>query len=161
MSIMFMLMTSLSMLFLWLKHPLSMGLTLICQTLVIALFMGMKLGSFFLSYIIVIIMLSGALVLFIYMTSVASNEKFQTSLKLIIMWMITNFIVYISQDKVELMEGGPFNKMDIKYEEVMLIKMFNSSSGMITIMMIIYLFLTMIVVSNIASSSEGPLRKKS
>nr|YP_008592450.1 NADH dehydrogenase subunit 6 [Eusthenes cupreus]AFY16816.1 NADH dehydrogenase subunit 6 [Eusthenes cupreus] len=160
MSILFMFMVSLSILFLWLKHPLSMGFVLICQTLIIAMLAGMSLSSFLLSYIIVIIMMSGALVLFIYMASVASNEKFQTPLTLIMLFILINLITFIMQDKTDEMSGYINNFLNMKPEDLMLIKMFNSSSGFITVAMIIYLLLTMIVVSNIASSSEGPLRKK-
>nr|YP_010026168.1 NADH dehydrogenase subunit 6 [Mattiphus splendidus]QOQ37003.1 NADH dehydrogenase subunit 6 [Mattiphus splendidus] len=160
MSILFTLMVSLSMLFLLLKHPLSMGFVLICQTLVIAMVTGMSLGSFLLSYIIVIIMMSGALVLFIYMASVASNEKFQTPLSLIMSLMVLMVITFSIQDKTEETKMFMKTNFSMKTEDLMLFKVFNTSSGLITIIMIFYLLLTMIVVSNIASSLEGPLRSK-
>nr|AWN56260.1 NADH dehydrogenase subunit 6 [Euschistus heros] len=75
-------MVLLSMMMMWMNHPLSMGLILILQTIMIAMIAGFMAKSFFFSYIITIIMLSGALVLFIYMASVASNEKFNSHVKL-------------------------------------------------------------------------------
>nr|YP_009654820.1 NADH dehydrogenase subunit 6 [Megymenum gracilicorne]QCI09388.1 NADH dehydrogenase subunit 6 [Megymenum gracilicorne] len=152
------LMTSLSLLFLWMKHPLSMGFILICQTFVVAVIIGMTLSSFLLSYIIIIIMLSGVLVLFTYMASVASNEKFQSSMSLMISFTITNFIIYMTSSNFMEMVTYPNNKI---YSEMMyLIKMYSTSSAYITIMMILYLLITMIVTSNIATTTEGPLRIK-
>nr|YP_009485705.1 NADH dehydrogenase subunit 6 [Tessaratoma papillosa]AVZ00841.1 NADH dehydrogenase subunit 6 [Tessaratoma papillosa] len=160
MSILYMMMVSLSLLFLWLKHPLSMGFVLICQTIIIAMLTGMSMGSFLLSYIIVIIMMSGALVLFIYMASVASNEKFQTPVMLTFFFLIMNIMIFMSQDEMSKSNSFMNNSMNMKIDEIMLTKLFNTSTAIITMMMIMYLLLSMIVVSNIASSAEGPLRVK-
>nr|YP_009643373.1 NADH dehydrogenase subunit 6 [Adrisa magna]AMR75004.1 NADH dehydrogenase subunit 6 [Adrisa magna] len=154
-----MIMISLAITFLWLKHPLSMGLILICQTFIVAMLTGMMLSSFLFSYIIVIIMLSGALVLFIYMASVASNEKFQTPIKLIILYMLINTIMPFLMDKSDHLEHK-MNLVNMKPEILSLMQLFNSTSAYITMMMILYLLLTMIIVSNIASVKGGPLRMK-
>nr|UCC45984.1 NADH dehydrogenase subunit 6 [Eumenotes sp. HEM140] len=152
-------MTSLSMLMLWMKHPLSMGIILMCQTLMIAMIMGKLMGSFMFSYIIMIIMMSGALVLFIYMASVASNEKFKMSFMLMIIFMMINIIFYMMLNSTNTYE--PLNNLIIiNKENLSLIKIYNSMSAYITIMMMIYLLLTMIIVPNIAKTSEGALKMK-
>nr|YP_010535243.1 NADH dehydrogenase subunit 6 [Megacopta caliginosa]UYA97678.1 NADH dehydrogenase subunit 6 [Megacopta caliginosa]UYA97691.1 NADH dehydrogenase subunit 6 [Megacopta caliginosa] len=147
--------TSIAMLMMFMKHPLSMGFLLILQTLIVAMITGMLMKSFLLSYIIMIIMLSGALVLFIYMASVASNEKFQTSMKMFMMLMLTMLISYTMTSQISWMSS---------YSELMetksLSKLFNNTSMYMTIMMMLYLLFTMIVASNIASIHEGPLRMK-
>nr|AVJ52577.1 NADH dehydrogenase subunit 6 [Homaemus proteus] len=152
-------MISLSIMFLWLNHPLSMGFILILQTMMIALAAGMMLSNFFFSYIIVIIMLSGALVLFIYMASVASNEKFKTPITMMILFVMMFGISTLSINKLIMVNEPPFNN-NMSYSMVTLTKLFNSMSAYLTVMMIFYLLLTMIIVSFIASSSEGPLRMK-
>nr|AVJ52584.1 NADH dehydrogenase subunit 6 [Odontoscelis fuliginosa] len=157
MTIMYSTMISLSMMFLWLKHPLSMGFILVIQTMIIAIMAGYMLSNFFFSYIIMIIMLSGALVLFIYMASVASNEKFKTPVN-----MFMSFLMFM------LLSSMIIHNMYMYYEPylnnmhsiITLIKLFNTMSAYLTIMMILYLLLTMIIVSFIASSKEGPLRMK-
>nr|QVV96019.1 NADH dehydrogenase subunit 6 [Coridius brunneus] len=158
MNLLLTIMMSLSIMLMWLNHPLSMGLMLICQTMIMSMIIGLSLGSFLFSYIIMIIMLSGALVLFIYMASVASNEKFQTSIKLLIMFIIINIIIYVLM--CDNSNKSSFIDMNIKMETMTLIKLYGSMSAYITMMMIMYLLLTMIVVSNIATVSEGPLRMK-
>nr|AVJ52569.1 NADH dehydrogenase subunit 6 [Cryptacrus comes] len=157
MMISYSLLITLSIMFLWLKHPMSMGFTLIMQTMVIAIISGMMLNNFFFSYIITIIMLSGALVLFIYMASVASNEKFKTSMNMMFTLLITMMLTMFITSNINLMEQPSNNNKDMIMS---LTKLFNSMSIYMTMMIIIYLLLTMIIVSHIANTQEGPLRMK-
>nr|YP_008815293.1 NADH dehydrogenase subunit 6 [Oncocephalus breviscutum]AGO28010.1 NADH dehydrogenase subunit 6 [Oncocephalus breviscutum] len=154
-----------STMFMMMNHPLSMGLWLIMQTIMIALITGVMINMFWFSYILIITMLSGALVLFIYMASVASNEKFQKPMTIMTMLIpmmllssITLFMVdQLSWSKVwSTMNWNPMmnNELDS------LLKMFNLHNMFITIMLVLYLFLTMIVISYIANTYEGPLRMK-
>nr|YP_010022283.1 NADH dehydrogenase subunit 6 [Pentatoma semiannulata]QOL12473.1 NADH dehydrogenase subunit 6 [Pentatoma semiannulata] len=152
----FMIMLSLSLL--WLNHPLSMGLILIIKTMITAAIVGYMMKSFFFSYIIIIIMLSGALVLFIYMASIASNEKFNLSVKMVLS-MITTLALSMLMTML-IISNNYFNFEMKMNESISLIKIFNMMSAKLTMMMIIYLLLTMIVVSNIAKVIEGPLRMK-
>nr|YP_010222612.1 NADH dehydrogenase subunit 6 [Pentatoma metallifera]UCC46075.1 NADH dehydrogenase subunit 6 [Pentatoma metallifera] len=145
----------LSLFLLHLNHPLSMGLILIMKTLITATIIGFMLKSFFFSYIIIIIMLSGALVLFIYMASVASNEMFDLSIKMIMLGFSSYAMIMMMFD---LFNYNYFNYTMYLNESISLIKIFNTISAKLTIMIIIYLLLTMIVVSNIAKVVEGPLR---
>nr|QCI09258.1 NADH dehydrogenase subunit 6 [Aponsila sp. FS-2019] len=156
MYVLYSLMTSIALMMMFLKHPMSMGFMLIMQTMVIAMITGMFMKSFLMSYIIVIIMLSGALVLFIYMASVASNEKFKMSIKMFIM---VPLITLMSSGYLYLFGG-----MNMQEESEMIIKsvmkLFNNLSMYMTMMMMVYLLFTMIVASNIANTNEGPLRMK-
>nr|YP_009630485.1 NADH dehydrogenase subunit 6 [Erthesina fullo]QBR54803.1 NADH dehydrogenase subunit 6 [Erthesina fullo]UAJ48737.1 NADH dehydrogenase subunit 6 [Erthesina fullo] len=157
MNLLFSTMMTLSFLLTWLKHPLSMGLILILQTMMTALISGYMLTSFFFSYIITMIMLSGALVLFIYMASIASNEKFKSSYMLL--WMSLAFLLlcYIYMYNYNM----NYYINNVEYNEtISLIKLFNTTTAQMTMMMIFYLFITMIVVSNIAKVNDGPLRMK-
>nr|YP_009654768.1 NADH dehydrogenase subunit 6 [Cloresmus pulchellus]QCI09323.1 NADH dehydrogenase subunit 6 [Cloresmus pulchellus] len=149
---------TLSLIFLVLKHPLGMGITIIAQTMIIAMMTGLMLKSFWFSYIIVITMLSGMLVLFIYMASVASNEKFNMSYKLItmsVMLALTSLILQMIMN-----EQNEFMNIEASTEKLSLNVMFNCKFKMITITMVLYLLFTMITVSFIVNISEGPLRMK-
>nr|YP_010303524.1 NADH dehydrogenase subunit 6 [Anaxilaus musgravei]QUT09476.1 NADH dehydrogenase subunit 6 [Anaxilaus musgravei] len=158
MNIMVTLMIMMSLFLLIMNHPLSMGFILIIQTIITAMVIGYLMKSFLFSYIIIIIMLSGALVLFIYMASVASNEKFKfpiiySAMNIIMSLMIFIYLKY-NNNNWEL------NNLQMN-EKISLIKIFNTLNFTITIMMITYLLLTMIAVSNIAKVTEGPLRMSS
>nr|YP_009654677.1 NADH dehydrogenase subunit 6 [Hoplistodera incisa]QCI09206.1 NADH dehydrogenase subunit 6 [Hoplistodera incisa] len=158
MNLLLSMMITMSLILLSLNHPLSMGLILIIQTLITATIAGYMMSSFFFSYIVIIIMLSGALVLFIYMASVASNEKFKSPVKNMIISFIFSMMMFIIMYNFN-------NKQFMNYmymnETISLIKIFNMMTAQLTLMMIMYLLLTMIVISNVAKVTEGPLRMKS
>nr|UBI44024.1 NADH dehydrogenase subunit 6 [Eysarcoris gibbosus] len=156
MNLLLSMMITLSFCLMMLNHPLSMGFILIIQTLITAMIMGMMMKSFLFSYIIIIIMLSGVLVLFIYMASVASNEKFNTPIMIIPVMLIIMGMTYLS---IKLTINVQINSV-VMNESISLIKLFNSLTAKLTLIIIIYLLLTMIVTSFIAKVTEGPLRMK-
>ena len=80
--------------FIQIIHPLAIGLISLIQSLLICLITGLISKRFWFSYILFLIFLGGILVLFIYVTSLASNEIFTISVKLIFL-TITFFIISI------------------------------------------------------------------
>nr|YP_009183781.1 NADH dehydrogenase subunit 6 [Limonius californicus]ALN96475.1 NADH dehydrogenase subunit 6 [Limonius californicus] len=161
-----MLTLSMSMTFIFLSHPLSMGLILLIQAVLIAVITGMMSLNFWFSYILFMIMIGGMLVLFIYMTSVASNEKFVFSMKLTLMIsvMISTLLVPIIMDPYPNYTLSMNNDMTNSSMMVMfsmsLSKYLNFPSNWIMITMIIYLLVTLIAVVKITNITYGPLRQK-
>lgn len=109
------------------------------------------------------------LVLFIYITSLASNEIFSLSIKLIIKFfiiIIINFLLIIIIDKNTFLnliinrELTEFNSRNIfiKENSINLNKLYNYPSNFITIFLINYLFFTLVVVVKITNFFSGPLR---
>nr|UFZ13801.1 NADH dehydrogenase subunit 6 [Anachauliodes laboissierei] len=148
------------------NHPLAMGLILLIQTILISLLTGLFLQTFWFSYILFLIMLGGMLVLFIYMTSLASNELFSFSMKsfmlnLILLMMISFLMFFIYQylnsmnSDMMLLNNFIFNKEN----NIELIKLYNSPTMLLTLMLINYLFLTLIIVVKITNINQGPLRQ--
>nr|YP_002727920.1 NADH dehydrogenase subunit 6 [Geocoris pallidipennis]ABZ02018.1 NADH dehydrogenase subunit 6 [Geocoris pallidipennis] len=148
--------TTLALIFMCLNHPISMGIMIIIQTLLSAMMIGSMMNCFWFSYILVITMLSGMLVLFIYMASMASNEKFSLSMKLMLtvtLFLLMMLIInYKSPESVIQLNNNNFI--------LSLNKLFNQKTLMVTLMMVIYLLFSMIVVSKIVNINEGPLRMK-
>nr|YP_009111472.1 NADH dehydrogenase subunit 6 [Epacanthaclisis banksi]AHB14373.1 NADH dehydrogenase subunit 6 [Epacanthaclisis banksi] len=154
--------------FIQIKHPLAMGLMLLIQTIIISLTCGLFTHSYWFAYILFLIMLGGMLVLFIYVTSLASNELFSFSVKnmFISTTMLTMFILtFLFMDKsmlitnsLEMIKFSPNSNMFTE-NELNLIKLYNNPTMNITIMMINYLLLTLIVVVKITNINQGPLRQ--
>nr|AVN67805.1 NADH dehydrogenase subunit 6 [Eupolyphaga sinensis]QYH44920.1 NADH dehydrogenase subunit 6 [Eupolyphaga sinensis] len=150
-----------SMMFMQINHPLAMGLILLMQTVIMCLISGLMVQTFWFSYVLFLIFLGGMLVLFIYVTSLASNEMFNLSTKMMMTSMVlTTFMT-------TMMMSMPQNNMDLTNQEMimnnenilLLMKLYNGSSSLITILLASYLFLTLIAVVKITNISKGPLRQ--
>nr|AND96548.1 NADH deshydrogenase subunit 6 [Caccobius nigritulus] len=161
MLIMMMMMILFSILMMWMKHPLSMGIILLIQTINLALYMGYLNLNYWYSYILFLIMIGGMLVLFIYMTSVASNEKFKPSIKLLIFSMFIMFlfiIMFLFNDLFYLMLNSNFKEFSNEFMNFSLNKYFNFPNFYIMYLLIIYLLITLLVIVKISSFKKGSLR---
>lgn len=155
--------------FIFIKHPLAIGLILLIQTFFICIISGLITKTFWFSYVLFLIFLGGILVLFIYVTSLASNEIFNFSIKLITYSILNFFIIYLTIvfiDKRILItyifnhenERISIIKNLLMENYLILNKLYNFPINIITILLIIYLFLTLIAVVKITNVFEGPLR---
>nr|UAM91018.1 NADH dehydrogenase subunit 6 [Hymenopus coronatus] len=158
------IMLTLSIMFLFLNHPLSMGLILFLQTICMCLISGYMSLSFWFSYILLLIYLGGMLVLFMYVTSLASNEMFFYSNKILLTMIslpiIFTSIYYINMNySMNLYENLENSLMLNLLPNNFLLKMYNQPINMIMILIASYLFLTLIAVVKIINIYKGPLRQ--
>nr|AEZ55652.1 NADH dehydrogenase subunit 6 [Ptilodactylidae sp. MJTNT-2012] len=166
-SMLMLLSLMLTLIFPFLKHPMSMGMILLMQSTLISMTTGFFSYNFWFSYILFIIMIGGMLVLFIYMTSIASNEMFKYSNK-IAMIMITlsiMFMVMIHMEDQFFMNINTSNIDSMNFSKSVMFnlslnKYLNFPSNILLFFMIIYLFITLIAVVKITNISYGPLRQK-
>nr|YP_009731717.1 NADH dehydrogenase subunit 6 [Carpophilus dimidiatus]QHR79665.1 NADH dehydrogenase subunit 6 [Carpophilus dimidiatus] len=161
------LMLLMSIIFLFLNHPLSLGFILLIQTILTSLITGMMNYNFWFSYILFLVMIGGMLILFIYMTSIASNKKFKFSTKL----FISSLIILISLTMISLiMDKYMLYNFYLNYDILMyndyynnnlsLNKFINKPNFMVLMMIFIYLLITLIAVAKIAPIKKGSLRQK-
>nr|AIM19507.1 NADH dehydrogenase subunit 6 [Tettigades ulnaria] len=142
------------------KHPLSMGCALLMETILASLMCSLNMSNYLLSYILFLIFIGGMLILFMYMSSIASNEKFYMINMLSIMtMMIISILIVIKLDLnlVYNLYNDNIGSLELHYNLTMY-KLYSLPSGMLTLMMVIYLLFTLIVVSNIISNKFSPLR---
>nr|UJG45485.1 NADH dehydrogenase subunit 6 [Sylvicola punctatus] len=155
--------------FMQMSHPLAMGFMLMIQTLLICLLTGLITKTFWFSYVLLLIFLGGMLVLFIYVTSLASNEMFSISFKMVMFFGIMVSLIMlmmIIMDNYFLSNFIMNNEMDsmtnflsyLPENSINLNKMYNFPTNLITIILINYLFLTLIVIVKITNLFYGPLR---
>nr|YP_009349997.1 NADH dehydrogenase subunit 6 [Hexacentrus unicolor]AQM40171.1 NADH dehydrogenase subunit 6 [Hexacentrus unicolor] len=161
-----------SLIFVQSNHPLAMTLIIIIQTLIISLSTGIFSLSFWFSYVLFLVFLGGMLVLFIYITSLASNEMFSFPkiTMLIVMGMIPallltstyldaspwSFITW-NNDMYSMTNSNSIIHNDSNY---ILSKLYNNPTDLITLMLVNYLFLTLIAIVKITNIFQGPLRQK-
>nr|YP_009171510.1 NADH dehydrogenase subunit 6 [Camptonotus carolinensis]AJW76340.1 NADH dehydrogenase subunit 6 [Camptonotus carolinensis] len=159
-----------TLLFTQTSHPLTMTLTIVLQTLLICLLTGITSQSFWFSYILFLVFLGGMLVLFIYITSLASNEMFFIPLKTLLslsllmlltslfIWLIDyTFITSTIQNLDMLLNSETLT--NYKSETLFpLTKLYNNPTNLNTLMLVLYLFLTLIAIVKITNIFSGPLR---
>ena len=154
----------LSFLFTQLSHPLSLGLTLLIQTVLIALTAGLSTYSFWFSYILFIIFLGGILVLFIYVASLASNEIFSFSLMTFLSYSSTLVflsLIFLLLDPLSSPSTSflPSSAINSPISTPLIVRwIYNSTSIIFTLFIILYLLLTLVVVVKIVNLFKGPLR---
>nr|YP_003875574.1 NADH dehydrogenase subunit 6 [Physemacris variolosa]ADD97032.1 NADH dehydrogenase subunit 6 [Physemacris variolosa] len=159
---------TINIMFMQLSNPMSMMMLIIIQSLIICLMSGMIMESYWMSYIMFLVMLGGMLILFIYISSIASNEPFSTN-----SWNFILFtLIMTSSTLIIKMLEKSINKFLINSDNSIynqnlfniemsksLLKLYNSPTFPITILMMIYLLLAMMVVIKIININQGPIRK--
>nr|QZZ23851.1 NADH dehydrogenase subunit 6 [Afronurus sp. 'furcata'] len=151
------------------SHPLAMGLVLLCQTFLMALLTGVLAPNFWFSYILFLVFLGGMLVLFIYVTSLASNEMFSISSQSMLLVLAMGGLLSIfslindplswSSPEISEQLTQPQSQV-ISDLSNLLLKLYSSPSYFLTLLLVSYLFLTLIAVVTITQIFEGPLRSK-
>ncbi len=150
-----------------LKHPLAIGFILLIQTVLISFITGIMAQRFWFSYILFLVFLGGILVLFIYVTSLASNEIFNFSFKLIIITLVCISVFLILRLLVDRIEFTFINNQELNNNIFKLVahdntksiyKLYNFPTNWITCFIISYLLFTLIVVVKITNFFYGPLR---
>jgi NADH-ubiquinone oxidoreductase chain 6 len=130
---------------------------------------GLITKTFWFSYILFLIFLGGILVLFIYVTSLASNEIFNLSIKLTLFsFTILRFFIILSLivDKTYLTSFFLNNEIEritnlytyFSENSLSLNKLYNFPTNFVTILLINYLLITLIVIVKITKLFKGPLR---
>jgi len=145
---------------------------LLIQTLLITLISGLFSYSYWFSYILFIVIIGGILVLFIYITRLASNEIFNFSIKIsifiittirliIIIYFFIDYIILTSLFKNSNIIEFINNILIIKNENLLRLNIiYNKPNNIITFILVNYLFLTLIAVVKITDINYGPLRQK-
>nr|YP_009538036.1 NADH dehydrogenase subunit 6 [Litinga cottini]AYN60779.1 NADH dehydrogenase subunit 6 [Litinga cottini] len=161
---------SISILLYFINHPLTMGLLILIQTLFTCLISSMLINTYWFSYILFLVFLGGLLVLFIYVSSVASNELFKIyfSKKFFIIYIIFIMIFSIlyknnltwmnfsfNDEMINFFNSNLFFNNEYNFN---LFKLYNKQNYFMMMMLIIYLFITLIAIVKITNIFFGPLR---
>nr|YP_010478252.1 NADH dehydrogenase subunit 6 [Nesophrosyne montium]UVI59696.1 NADH dehydrogenase subunit 6 [Nesophrosyne montium] len=141
-----------------LKTPMSMGMLLLMLTTTSVMILTQILTSSWIPMIMFLMLIGGLLILFVYMSSIASNEKFTTNILLMIIPLII-LIIPIESMLTEMLTNESMTTM-LTADAVSMIKIYNKKTFMVTIFMFLYLLLSMIVVTKIIKIFKGPLRSK-
>nr|YP_010692610.1 NADH dehydrogenase subunit 6 [Tricentrus davidi]WBV77351.1 NADH dehydrogenase subunit 6 [Tricentrus davidi] len=138
------------------KSPMSMGITLLLQTIMIIIMMNMNNSSSWVPMITFLTMIGGLMIIFMYMSSITSNEKFKLNMK---MMMVLTLMTVVTEDMMLSFNSQETQIVQSLKNMMSMSKMYSKSMSM-TMMMVMYLLLTMMSVNKIISLFHGPLRSK-
>lgn len=153
----------LSILFIYIKHPLRLGLILIFQTIIITIILGITSQTFWFSYILFLVIIGGILIIFIYIISLIFNKIFLQSIDstplYIIIFILLIYLFLLFFFKINSIEIF-LNYYILNETSINLIKLYNFPINLINLIIISYLFFILIVVVKITNFYYGPLRIK-
>nr|YP_010956282.1 NADH dehydrogenase subunit 6 [Opecarcinus hypostegus]WMY25246.1 NADH dehydrogenase subunit 6 [Opecarcinus hypostegus] len=159
------LLLTLSVLFTNLYHPLAMGLLLLVQTTLISITIGLSTYSFWFSYILFLVFLGGMLILFMYVTSLASNEPFIFKMMTLVLLVVVFFlsllttVTFDSILSIMTTSSLPLSSLEFTQSTRLIVSwIYNYPSMAFTLYIVSYLLLTLIVVVKIVNLFKGPLR---
>lgn len=110
-----------------------------------------------------LVIIGGLLILFLYITNVASNEKFKPSksVKIIFYMTLITIVILLFLDKFYCYSIISIWKDNYSLSlNLILIKFYNYPSINIIIIIIIYLLLTIIITVKLIDIKRGALRQK-
>ncbi len=148
------------------RHPLLIGLTILIITFILAVTLGLRGLRSWLSYVLVLILLGGLLVIFIYISLLAANEnQIPQKNKIKVFFLGTTIILaasltFSSRLKIfdsknnALLKIAPHNNENINWLNLL----YSEQLGGVTIFLVLYLLLTLIVVVTISKNDSSSLR---
>nr|BBN79995.1 NADH dehydrogenase subunit 6 [Grandidierella rubroantennata] len=148
--------------FIFSEHLLVMNFSLMLTSMFYSFILYHQMLTTWMAYILMMVFLSGMMVIFIYMTSLSSNEPFNFSPYMMIIMVFFNllFPFFIFKKNFLLMENSNLLlNTNFPFSLEMVYKTYSVTSWELTLCLIIYLFVTLIVSVKISSMKSGPLKK--
>nr|YP_009233456.1 NADH dehydrogenase subunit 6 [Engaewa subcoerulea]AMB27349.1 NADH dehydrogenase subunit 6 [Engaewa subcoerulea] len=162
----FPLIFSISLLFTRMTHPLSMGVALLTQTLLVCISTGASNSCFWFSYILFLIFMGAMLILFIYVASLASNESFKIhpiSGGLLVASLSVSLILLVT-DPLSLAPNFSSLSSNTFFTEKNISSLtstnmiYSPHTSPLTLFLIVYLLFSFLAVMKIINFTQAPLR---
>nr|YP_010924971.1 NADH dehydrogenase subunit 6 [Scalpellum stearnsi]WKB17949.1 NADH dehydrogenase subunit 6 [Scalpellum stearnsi] len=144
--------------FLFTFHPLSMILILLMQTLLVSTVIFYMSQFPWMAYTLILVFLGGLLVLFSYMSNVASNEMFKTNLSFFIPMILMILMSAMMPSYNNKTSSSAVMMKTEMMSDSSIMKPFSSPIMPLMIFMAIYIILTMLAVVKMSKMDQGPLR---
>uniref|UniRef100_UPI0030FE1436 NADH dehydrogenase subunit 6 n=1 Tax=Egeirotrioza xingi TaxID=3132083 RepID=UPI0030FE1436 len=151
-----MLMLTISIFMMNMTSPISMSSMLLIQTIISCVVARMLTYSSWLPMTMFLVMVSGLMIIFMYITSITSNNKFK-----LINWKFYILIFILIMLYTPKLINKPLDNLylkDVFNNEFM--KLYLPVNIFFSIFMFIYLIIALIIFINLMNKSSGPLRMK-
>lgn len=147
-----------NLIFLFIFHPLAIIFVLIIQTIIISISLYTIIQFPWFSYTLILVFLGGILILFTYISNIASNEIFKPNLKIILpLTLAPIFTIFFIRPKQNI----SIDRKNINFDQFInltIFKPFSESIMPLTLLIASYIILTLLAVVKITKIRQGPLR---
>lgn len=137
------------------NHPIAIVVIIIIQSLVICSSIFILSHYRWFSLIIFLIFIGGLIVLFIYIARLASNEIFSINLKFILSISLISLIILVLLKII--LPSSSFYHSSLAFK-LSIFPIYSESFYSPTLIIMIYLLLTLIITVNIIKLYEAPIR---
>nr|YP_010026397.1 NADH dehydrogenase subunit 6 [Cacopsylla citrisuga]QOQ84943.1 NADH dehydrogenase subunit 6 [Cacopsylla citrisuga] len=141
------------------SHPISFGVILLMQTMSLALCTRIISESSWIPLTLFLVMVGGLMILFLYITSICSNNK-PAIVKLTVYQVISVILViyFLENFEITIFMNEPLSTKDLPNMEF--IKLFLPMNIFSSNFMFLYLLVMLIIMIEILPLNKGPMRKK-
>nr|YP_010490432.1 NADH dehydrogenase subunit 6 [Gibbosaverruca weijiai]UWM12918.1 NADH dehydrogenase subunit 6 [Gibbosaverruca weijiai] len=147
-----------NMLFMFMFHPLAMIFILIIQTLLTAMLIFFTSQFPWFSYTLILVFLGGMLILFMYMSNIASNEMFKPNYNLLMLMLMVP-LFNLTLEKIYTNYSKESNTTEtLNFLNLSVLKPYSELMMPLTIMMALYIILALLTIVKISKMNQGPLR---
>nr|YP_009756947.1 NADH dehydrogenase subunit 6 [Lepidocyrtus fimetarius]QIM14975.1 NADH dehydrogenase subunit 6 [Lepidocyrtus fimetarius] len=147
--------TALTLIMFLTNHPVTITFLILIQSILMCILVWMLSYTSWFSFTLFLIFVGGLMVLFIYITSLASNEKFELNFNKMaypILFIAGLTLMILATQTNSFKTNAYMNSMNS------LKSMFSMTLMPTTMMIMVYLLLTLIIVVKISKKMEGPIR---
>ena len=137
----------------YVNHPISLGFILIFYALVTGLLSIILRNSWFF-YLLVLVFLGGVIILIIYISTLSANEKFFLDNE----GLPIMFVLFLSLSLIFYFEFN--NRISISIKNCFISNVYEQSNSRLTIILILYLLLTILCVVKLVKFEKGPLVRR-
>lgn len=147
-----------NLIFLFIFHPLAIIFVLIIQTILISIVIYSITQFPWFSYTLILVFLGGMLILFTYISNIASNEIFKPNIKILFPLVVAPVItILVTRPKQNLSWEAKLTSSN-QFSNFTIFKPFSDSIIPITLLIASYIILTLLTVVKIRKINQGPLR---
>nr|QQQ88942.1 NADH dehydrogenase subunit 6 [Hyalella cajasi] len=141
------------------SSPLGMGVIVIIFSFFISLSMSLICATSWFSLLLFMLFLSGMMIIFMYVCSLASNEAHYYSFGAVYVVLALLMLSLIGPEISGTAAVSGLLSVEVK-SSFLMYKIYSFSVYLFAVMLIVYLLITLIAVVKISAVSEGPVRTK-
>nr|WMH03400.1 NADH dehydrogenase subunit 6 [Cacopsylla melanoneura]WMH03426.1 NADH dehydrogenase subunit 6 [Cacopsylla melanoneura] len=141
------------------SHPISFGIILLVQTMIISICSRILTQSSWIPLTVFLVMIGGLMILFLYITSVCSNKKITFMKPNFLQIMLVIFMMSFLENFLNIpLNNESLNIKDLQNMEFT--KLFLPMNIFSSNFMFLYLLIMLIIMIEILALNKGPMRKK-